>query len=258
VHIEVDNAENKLGTSSGLEVQKTYVFPTTFAQRRLWFLDQLQPLSVSYLVPWSMRLTGELDVAALEASLNEIVRRHEVFRTRFSMRDDAPVQVVASSLKIEMPVVDLSIDPARERRAEAIAREEGLNPMDLQRGPLLRSKLLKLAGDDHILLLTTHHIVLTDGRGEFLSVNCPHSTKLFPPDGHPLWPNPSCNMPITRFGSANTLRAAISRSSWTTGENSSGVFQRTLSFPLTARGQRSKHSTEKYTVFPFPPSSRRS
>ena len=136
-----------------------YLFPTTFAQQRLWFLEQLQPGSTSYLVPWAIRLSGKLDPAALGRSLKEIIRRHEVFRTTFSLRDGAPVQVVASSLSFAMPFVDLSADPERERKVEAIAREEGLRPMNLEEGPLLRSTLLKVAEEDHVLLLTTHHII---------------------------------------------------------------------------------------------------
>ncbi|HEY8670269.1 MAG TPA: condensation domain-containing protein, partial [Terriglobales bacterium] len=85
-----------------------YVFPTTFAQQRLWFLEQLQPGSISYLVPWSLRISGKLNLPALEQSLNEIVRRHEVLRTTFSWKDGMPVQVIAGALSIPLPVLDLS------------------------------------------------------------------------------------------------------------------------------------------------------
>src|SRR5205085_5476316 len=87
-------------TASEPVASGTFVFPVTFAQQRLWFLDQLQPGSLSYLVPWAIRMSGKLDVFALERSLNEIVRRHEVLRTTFASKDEQPVQVVRASLHI--------------------------------------------------------------------------------------------------------------------------------------------------------------
>src|SRR5271165_4491477 len=85
-----------------------YVFPVTFAQQRLLFLDQLDPSSTSYSVPWSIRMTGELNVTALGRSLNEIVRRHEILRTTFDVVDGQPVQIVAPSLRVPLNVVDLA------------------------------------------------------------------------------------------------------------------------------------------------------
>jgi amino acid adenylation domain-containing protein len=146
-------AQGILGTAA------TYVFPTTFAQQRLWFLEQLQPGGVSYLVPWSLRLSGQLNVEALEKSLNEIVRRHEILRTTFSWKDGAPVQVVAGSLCIALPVIDLSdrTNPAEE--AQRLARDEAHKPLDLERGPLVRARLLRVNAEEHVLLLTMHHII---------------------------------------------------------------------------------------------------
>ena len=136
-----------------------YVFPTTFAQQRLWFLEQLQPGSISYLVPWSLRISGKLNLPALEQSLNEIVRRHEVLRTTFSWKDGMPVQVIAGALSIPLPVLDLSFLEGPETQAENLAREEARKPLDLEKGPLVRAKLLRLAPEEHTLLLTMHHIV---------------------------------------------------------------------------------------------------
>ena len=142
----------------------TYVFPATFAQQRLWFLEQLQPGGTSYLIPWSLRISGNLDPEALRRSLNEIVRRHEILRTTFSWKDGAPVQVVAGELSVPMPVLDLSAraNPERanpEEEAQKLAFAEAHKPFDLERGPLVRAQLLRLGADEHILLLTLHHII---------------------------------------------------------------------------------------------------
>ena len=135
--------------------------PLSFAQQRLWFLDQLEPGSAVYNIPNGMRLAGVLDVSALEKSLQEIVNRHEALRTTVSTVDGKPVQVIAAALKLTLAVVDLSETAAAEREAQArrFAEEEGRRPFDLSRGPLFRACLLRLAHDDQILLLTLHHIV---------------------------------------------------------------------------------------------------
>src|SRR5215813_13196004 len=133
----------------------------SFAQQRLWFIDQLEPQSAVYNVPGALRIRGRLDVAVLELSLNEIVRRHQALRTTFSIVEGQPVQVVSPSLRISLPVGDLTDRPATEREEEArrLAREEAQRPFDLARGPLLRVTLLRLGEQDHVLLLTMHHIV---------------------------------------------------------------------------------------------------
>ena len=136
-----------------------YVFPATFAQQRLWFLEQLQPGSASYLIPWSLRITGNLNPEALRLSLNEIVHRHEILRTTFSWQDGAPVQVVSGELAVPLPVLDLSSNAKREEEAQKLASEEARRPLDLEHGPLVRAQLLRLGAEDHILLLTMHHII---------------------------------------------------------------------------------------------------
>ncbi|HKD02411.1 MAG TPA: condensation domain-containing protein, partial [Terriglobales bacterium] len=142
-----------------LETQKVYVFPVTFAQQRLWFLDQLQPNSASYNVAWSIRISGQLQIPALERTLNEIVRRHEVLRTVFSEKDGEPVQVVSASQELPLPVRDLSSHPEREAEAQQAAEREAKQPVDLRNGPLVRAQLLRLSDKEHILLLTLHHII---------------------------------------------------------------------------------------------------
>ena len=97
------------------------MFPATFAQQRLWFLEQLQPAGTSYLIPWSLRISGNLNVEALGRALNEIVRRHEILRTTFSFKDGAPAQVVAGELSVPLPVLDLSSRATREAEAKRLA-----------------------------------------------------------------------------------------------------------------------------------------
>ena len=146
--------------------------PLSFAQQRLWLIDRLSPGGPAYNVPAAVRLGGRLDLSALEQSLNEVVRRHEVLRTTFAVVDEQPVQFVAEELKLSLAVTDLSRLSASEREAEArrLAREEALAPFDLSKGPLLRARLLKLSDEEHVLLLTMHHIV-SDGWSEGVLIN---------------------------------------------------------------------------------------
>ncbi|HWS86516.1 MAG TPA: amino acid adenylation domain-containing protein [Pyrinomonadaceae bacterium] len=136
----------------------------SFAQQRLWFLDRLQPGTATYNLPAAVRLRGRLDAEALERSLGEVVRRHESLRTVFASVDGQPVQVITSFDGFRLPVHDLTAVDAteRERELRRLAEEEGRRPFDLVAGPLLRALLLRAGADDHVLVLTTHHIV-SDG-----------------------------------------------------------------------------------------------
>ncbi len=137
--------------------------PLSFAQERLWFLDRLEPGSPLYIIPAALEIEGRLDVAALAASLGEIVRRHEALRTTFAARPEGPVQIVHSApVLLEIPVVDLRGLPDSERIARRMATEEARRPFDLARGPLLRALLLRLEDERHLAVLTVHHIV-SDG-----------------------------------------------------------------------------------------------
>ncbi|MES1243430.1 MAG: amino acid adenylation domain-containing protein [Acidobacteriota bacterium] len=138
--------------------------PLSFAQQRLWFLDQLDPGSAAYNVPGAVRLSGRLDAEALRRSFEGVVRRHEALRTVFPAVDGQPFQAIAPAAALRMPVVDLSGLPASRRDAEARrqAGEEAGRPFDLAAGPLLRVMLLELGKEEHLALLTLHHIV-SDG-----------------------------------------------------------------------------------------------
>jgi amino acid adenylation domain-containing protein len=145
-------------------VDRSRHLPLSCAQQRLWFFDQLEPGNISYNLPSAIRLAGTLNVAALEQGLREIVRRHEVLRTTFVTRGEEPVQVIASAPSLGLRVVDLGGLPEgeREARAQELAAQEALRPLDLASGPLLRATLLHLGAEEHVLLLTMHHIV-SDG-----------------------------------------------------------------------------------------------
>ncbi len=135
--------------------------PASFAQRQLWFFDQLEPDSAAYNIPFASRLSGEVDAARLAAALTEVARRHEALRTVFAREGGEPVQRVGPPAPVPVPEIDLSSLPAAERESlgAALAREEAGRPFDLSRGPLLRARLVRLGEGEHLLLLTVHHIV---------------------------------------------------------------------------------------------------
>lgn len=144
--------------------EEVFVFPVSFAQQRLWFLDQLIPDNTIYNVPTVIRLTGSLNLTALEQTFNEIVHRHETLRTTFIVLDGQPLQAIAPSLTIPISVLDLQLLPDDEREVEvkSIVTAEIEHPFNLSSGPLLRVKLLVLSNTEHILLLNMHHIICDD------------------------------------------------------------------------------------------------
>lgn len=143
------------------QTRESNLFSLSFAQQRLWFIDQLQPENIAYNISQPMRIVGSLNVAALEQSFHEVMRRHEVLRTTLTVVDGQPLQVIAPSFSFKLPVVDLQKLSQNHREAEVLrlASEEAQQPFDLTKGPLLRVTLLQLAGAEYALLLTMHHIV---------------------------------------------------------------------------------------------------
>jgi len=138
--------------------------PLSFAQERLWFLDRLEPGSATYNIPLAWRLGGALDRAALERALGEIVRRHEALRTTFAEVDGTPAQVVAPFGGFTLPVEELSGLGEADREAEVRRRAaaEAARPFDLSAGPLFRAALLRVDAEEHVLLISMHHVV-SDG-----------------------------------------------------------------------------------------------
>src|SRR5205807_9990040 len=136
-------------------------YPLSFAQQRLWFLNQLAPDSPFYNIPRAISLSGPLQKTALERSFNELVRRHETLRTRFAISEGDPVQVIEPAVSVPLPVADLADLAEAEREAEVqrLSREEKRYAFDLEQGPLMRAKLLRLGPEQHVLLLNLHHII---------------------------------------------------------------------------------------------------
>jgi amino acid adenylation domain-containing protein/FkbM family methyltransferase len=134
--------------------------PLSYAQQRLWVLDQLQPGSAVYNIARCIRLTGPLNLSILEQSLAEIMRRHETLRTRFAVEREEPCQLVVQAHPLSLPVTDLTALDQDEREAaiQHHALIEAEQPFDLAGGPMMRGRLLRLSPQQHILLLTLHHI----------------------------------------------------------------------------------------------------
>ncbi len=138
--------------------------PLSFAQQRLWLLDQLEPGGSAYRLPMILRLNGALDLGALREALDVVVARHDALRTTFPLAEGMPVQAVAPPTTGTLRVEDLTgaPDPGREAVVRQRLREEARTGFDLARGPLFRALLLRLAPEEHVLLLAMHHII-SDG-----------------------------------------------------------------------------------------------
>ncbi|MGB7440886.1 MAG: amino acid adenylation domain-containing protein [Coleofasciculaceae cyanobacterium] len=167
LHANLNNASSSLPLQP---VPRDNHLPLSSAQQRLWFLDQLEPFSSAYNIPYAYRFQGQLNVTALKQSLREIVQRHETLRTTFATINGQPIQVIATDGNLTLPIVDLLDIPETEREAEAWRRatEEAQRPFDLAQGPLLRLELLRLATEKYLLVVNMHHII-SDGwsRGVF-------------------------------------------------------------------------------------------
>jgi amino acid adenylation domain-containing protein len=136
-------------------------FPLSFAQQRLWLLDQLEPGCPIYNSKSVLNLKGPLQIEAMSQSLREIINRHESLRTTFTMIDEQPVQVINSTWISNLSLVDLSqlVEAERARAIRCLIAEEAKRPFDLRSGPLLRATLLHLSSEDNILLIMAHYIV---------------------------------------------------------------------------------------------------
>ena len=149
--------------SNNVEAGAEYL-PLSFAQERLWLLEQIEAAGAAYNISATFRLNGQLDVGALERAFAAVVDRHEILRTRFVVKDGAPMQAISASGQFRLEEEDVSDRPAEEREAAARRRAGAIAgmPFDLTRGPLFRAALLRLSGEEHIAVLVMHHIV-SDG-----------------------------------------------------------------------------------------------
>jgi hypothetical protein len=161
---EIREIREGIQTPPLVPVPREGPLPLSFAQQRLWFIDQLDPGRALYNIPVVLRVEGPLRSDVLMLCLGEIVRRHEVLRTTFAATEGLPLQVIQQAATFVLPVVDLSGLPEsrREGQALALAGEEARRSFDLSRDPLLRGVLVRVAEGDHVLALSMHHIV-SDG-----------------------------------------------------------------------------------------------
>lgn len=154
---------SEVPTLAIVPINKTGTLPLSFAQQRIWFLDQLEGSSATYNIPADLHLQGSLNVTALEMAVQEIVRRHEILRTSFVLINGIVVSVIAPTFSVTVPIVDLQRLPEEQsHEVQRLASIEEQRPFDLASDPLLRVNLLRLAEKSHVLLVTLHHIV-SDG-----------------------------------------------------------------------------------------------
>jgi amino acid adenylation domain-containing protein len=158
--------------------QDRTIFPVSLTQEGLWFLQQVEPESVNYNIYVVLRIRASLDVATLERSINALVQRHDALRTTFGTREGQAVQIVAPTLSLTLPVLNLRHLPEQERNAEArrLASKEASKPFHLTEGPLLRALLLQLAQEESLLVLTMHHVIAD---GWSLNVLLPELNSLY-------------------------------------------------------------------------------
>ncbi|NJR62070.1 MAG: AMP-binding protein, partial [Cyanobacteria bacterium CRU_2_1] len=135
--------------------------PLSFAQQRQWFLAQLEPDSPFYNIPAAVRITGNLNLPALQRSLNQIIQRHEILRTAFSSVDGQPIQVISPDFQLDIPLLDLSALPVavQQQQLENLADWQAKQPIRIDRLPLLRVQSMRLSDAEHGILLTLHHII---------------------------------------------------------------------------------------------------
>ena len=166
--------------------------PVSFAQERLWFVQQIDPETAAYNIPAALQLSGPLGVIALQHSLQEVIRRHEILRTSFKLVDSTVVQVIASALSFELETIDLSAEADREARVRMLAREKAQQPFKLDEGPAWRATLVRVGDEEHVLLFTMHHIIC-DGWSSDVLVR--EVTMLYEAYTHE-WTSPLPELPI--------------------------------------------------------------
>ncbi|MCP4659651.1 MAG: non-ribosomal peptide synthetase, partial [bacterium] len=199
--------------------------PASFAQQRLWILDRLEPGSALYNIPSVLRLKGRLELTALTLALGEILRRHEVLRTRFETVDGDPVQVIQPVPEAALSVLDLSGlgEPRRRAEARRLAVAEARRPFDLARGPLVRTALLRLETQQHALLTTVHHVAFDGWSGSVFLRELSVLYQAFADGGRALSAGRAAGLPELRVQYADF---AIWQRQWLSGE----VLERQLAY----------------------------
>ena len=169
----VDQRKQQVGqpVQAIVSADRSNPLPLSFAQERLWFLDQLEGPTGTYNMPSALRARGRIDVASLEQAMLALGERHEILRTRFALVDGAPIQVIVAQLQVSILLVDLSAleEEVAANQLQALADTDASKPFDLVAGPLFRVTLIKLSHEEHGFLVNTHHIV-SDGWSQALFV----------------------------------------------------------------------------------------
>ncbi|MEY2396335.1 MAG: hypothetical protein QOF94_2680, partial [Acidobacteriaceae bacterium] len=157
----IDTQKDGVEIQEITRISREQPIPASFAQQRLWFLDQLEPNNPLYNIPWTLKISGAPDAAAIENGLNLIAERHESLRTSFGTAADQPVQIIHDSVRIPLRKIDLTGMPEAERETEArrLIGEDANRAFDLTQAPLMRVLLLRVHQDEHYLLLNIHHII---------------------------------------------------------------------------------------------------
>jgi acyl carrier protein len=156
----IDSSARSSGQGSPIKpVSRVGPFPLSFAQQRLWLTHQSSAGSTAHNTPVAIRLSGSLDVEVLRRALTQIVRRHEILRTTFAEIDGEPQQIIAAPSEVNLPLDDLSNFGVEEREAALRRRIDNAEPFDLSRGPLLKAEVLKMADEEHVLILNMHRII---------------------------------------------------------------------------------------------------
>jgi acyl carrier protein len=157
----IKQAEDSLLAPPILPVSRENHLPLSFAQQRLWFIEQLQPNNAAYNIASAVRVLGELNITALESCFNEIIKRHESLRTAFIAVEGLPMQVITKNLQLSLPVIDLQTrsKSEQETQIQQIINQETQQPFDLSQLPLLRVILLKLSSTEYVVIFTMHHII---------------------------------------------------------------------------------------------------
>jgi amino acid adenylation domain-containing protein len=169
---KITKADLKVKLPNIWQISRLADIPLSYAQQRLWYLDQLEPNNTAYNIFDAVRIIGSLDIPALEESLNKIIRRHEILRTNFILKNGQPVQVITNSLTINLPIIDLTevLEAQREQTVNKLTKKESEKPFNLDKDLLLRVTLLHLAETEYVLLLTMHHII-SDGWSTGILIN---------------------------------------------------------------------------------------
>ncbi|MDQ0418690.1 amino acid adenylation domain-containing protein [Croceifilum oryzae] len=161
--IEQEVAQQPLSSKEAIQpYPREHTMLASYAQHRLWFLDQLNPASTAYHMPYAVHLQGHVDIEAMRRSVQMLVDRHEGLRTNFVKKDDQPFQVIAEKLELDMPCIDVTHLPKEEREAEAMRLlvEDAKAPFDLQQDPLIRVKLIRLDEQAYFVSIHFHHIIM--------------------------------------------------------------------------------------------------